>query len=186
MEMLIKDFKDFNISRFMSTSPPSDYSFDTMQEIKELERIPRNKRFVKEKDDIAGYFKKTAEAAGIDFYPEFVAEDLIEKTAPMIMKLKNHYDRPRPKVIAAKYGIKLNDIEMASMKTPSYPSGHSIQGILIGNVLATIYPLSAEQFIKAGKDISYSRNIARAHYKSDSKFGEAIGLELYKHLKQNQ
>ena len=72
----------------MSTSPPSDYSFDTMQEIKELERIPRNKRFVKEKDDIAGYFKKTAEAAGIDFYPEFVAEDLIEKTAPMIMKLK--------------------------------------------------------------------------------------------------
>ena len=55
--MLIKDFEDFNVSRFMSTSPPSDYSFDTMQEIKELERMPRNKRFVKEKDDIAGYFK---------------------------------------------------------------------------------------------------------------------------------
>ena len=50
--MLIKDFEDFNVSRFMSTSPPSDYSFDTMQEIKELERMPRNKRFVKEKDDI--------------------------------------------------------------------------------------------------------------------------------------
>jgi hypothetical protein len=49
-----------------------------------------------------------------------------------------------------------------------------------------MFPLSANEFLKAGKDISYSRNIARAHYKSDSKFGEAIGLELHKYLKQNQ
>jgi len=47
-----------------------------------------------------------------------------------------------------------------------------------------MFPLSAKQFIQAGKDISRSRNIARAHYDSDSKFGEVIGLELYKHLKQ--
>lgn len=183
--MLINNFDDFNISRFMSTNPPSDNSFDTMQEIKELKRIPRNKRFVKEKDDITSYFKKVGERVGVEFYPEVISEDLIEQTAPIIMKLKNHYNRPRPKVLAGKIGIKLNDIEMDSMKTPSYPSGHAIQGILIGNVLATMFPLSAEDFIKAGKDISYSRNIARAHYKSDSKFGEAIGLELYKHLKQN-
>ena len=168
----------------MSTNPPSDNSFDTMQEIKELVKMPSNKRFVKEKDDIESYFKKVAERSGIDFYPESIAENLIEKSAPIIMKLKNHYNRPRPKVLAKQMGIKLNDIEMDSMKTPSYPSGHSVQGILIGNVLATIFPLSALEFIKAGKDISYSRNIARAHYKSDSKFGEAIGLELYKHLKQ--
>ena len=178
------NFDDFNVSRFMSTSPPTDHSFDTIQEIKELASIPRNKRFVKEKDDIASYFKKVAKTAGIDFYPEHIAEELIAESAPIIMKLKNHYNRPRPKVLASKIGIKLNDIEMESMKTPSYPSGHSVQGILIGNVLATIFPFSAEQFVKAGKDISYSRNIARAHYKSDTKFGEAIGLELYKHLKQ--
>jgi len=186
MEMLVKGFKNFNISKFMSKNPPSDYSFDTSQEIKELVKIPLNKRFVEEKDDITSYFKKVADRAGISIYPEVISETLIEQTAPMIMKLKNHYDRPRPKVLAKKMGIKLNDIEMASMKTPSYPSGHSVQGILIGNVLATMFPLSAEEFIKAGKDISYSRNIAHAHYKSDSKFGEAIGLELYKYLKQNQ
>tara|TARA_R110001592_G_scaffold154219_2_gene383160 strand:+ start:546 stop:1097 length:552 start_codon:yes stop_codon:yes gene_type:complete len=183
--MLI-DFKNFNVSRFMSTNPPSDYSFDTSQEIKELSKIPLNKRFVEEKDDITSYFKKIGEREGIDFYPEVISEKLIELTAPMIMKLKNHYDRPRPKVLASKMGIKLNDIEMSSMKTPSYPSGHSVQGVLIGNVLATMFPLSANEFLKAGKDISYSRNIARAHYKSDSKFGEAIGLELHKYLKQNQ
>ena len=180
MEMLIEGFKNFNISKFMSTNPPSNYSFDTSQEIKELVKIPLNKRFVEEKDDIKSYFKKIGDRTGVEFYPESIAEELIEQTAPLIMKLKNHY-----KVLAKKMGIKLNDIEMASMKTPSYPSGHSVQGILIGNVLATMFPLSAEEFIKAGKDISYSRNIARAHYKSDSKFGEAVGLELYKYLKQN-
>ena len=185
MEMLIEGFKNFNISKFMSTNPPSDYSFDTSQEIKELVKIPLNKRFVEEKDDIKSYFKKIGDRTGVEFYPESIAEELIEQTTPLIMKLKNHYNRPRPKVLAKKMGIKLNDIEMASMKTPSYPSGHSVQGILIGNVLATMFPLSAEEFIKAGKDISYSRNIARAHYKSDSKFGEAVGLELYKYLKQN-
>tara|TARA_R110001592_G_scaffold194135_1_gene441560 strand:+ start:213 stop:785 length:573 start_codon:yes stop_codon:yes gene_type:complete len=185
MEMLMGGFKNFNISKFMSTNPPSNYSFDTSQEIKELVKIPLNKRFVEEKDDIKSYFKKIGDRLGVEFYPESIAEDLIEQSAPIIMKLKNHYNRPRPKVLAKKMGIKLNDIEMASMKTPSYPSGHSVQGILIGNILATMFPLSAEEFVKAGKDISYSRNIARAHYKSDSKFGEAIGLELYKHLKQN-
>ena len=33
---------------------------------------------------------------------------------------------------------------------------------------------AGRKFRKAGKDISYSRNVARAHYKSDSKFGEEI------------
>ena len=41
MEMLIGGFKNFNVSRFMSTNPPSDYSFDTSQEIKE--KLKRNK-----------------------------------------------------------------------------------------------------------------------------------------------
>ena len=44
-------FEDFNISRFKSQSPPSDNSFDTMMEIKELNRIPLNKKFVKEKEE---------------------------------------------------------------------------------------------------------------------------------------
>ena len=36
-----------------------------------------------------------------------------------------NFNRPRPKVLAKKMNIKMKDIEMASMKTPSYPSGSS-------------------------------------------------------------
>ena len=69
------------------------------------------------------------------------------------------------------------------MKTPSYPSGHSTQGILIGKVLADKFPKAAKQFIKAGKNISDSRRIAKAHYKSDSMMGEKLGEAMYQHIK---
>ena len=68
-------------------------------------------------------------------------------------------------------------------KTPSYPSGHSAQGVLVGEALADMYPKAAKKFRKAGKDISKSRNVARAHYKSDSKFGEDLGKTMFKHYK---
>ena len=70
------------------------------------------------------------------------------------------------------------------MKTPSYPSGHSTQGILISKILATKFPSAGQEFLKEGKDISYSRNIARAHYPSDSKQGELLGTKMYEYLKE--
>ena len=39
--------KKFNISKFKKQKPPSDHSFDTDQEIKELKKIPLKKDFVK-------------------------------------------------------------------------------------------------------------------------------------------
>ena len=110
----------------------------------------------------------------------------MNESDPIIMKLKKHFNRPRPKVLAKKMGVKMKDIELETMKTPSYPSGHSVQGYLIAMTLSDKYPKKRDKLMKTAKDISYSRNIARAHYRSDSKFGEAIGLELYKYLKQNQ
>ena len=69
------------------------------------------------------------------------------------------------------------------MKTPSYPSGHSVQGMLIGKVLSDKYPRSRKGFMATAKNISYSRRVARAHYKSDSKMGEELGNSMYKHIK---
>ena len=78
----------------------------------------------------------------------------------------------------------MKDIEMDSMKTPSYPSGHSAQGILIAKVLGDEYPEAKTAFAKTGKNISDSRKFARAHYISDSKAGEKLGQLLYKSLKK--
>ena len=176
-------FKDFNITPFKKMKPPSDNSFDTMQEIKALKKTPLNKKFVKDNDNIEAAFKKTAKEKNIKDYDTKVAAKLIKESAPVILKLKKHFDRPRPKAVAKKMNIKLKDIEMDSMKTPSYPSGHSAQGMLIGSVLKDKYPKAGSAFMKTAKNISDSRRVARAHYASDSKMGEQLGKSMYKHVK---
>ena len=176
-------FKGFNIDKFKNIKPPSDNSFETMQEVKQLGIIPMNKGNVKKYDNIEKTFADIAVKNNITAYDSGLVSDLIDKSAPIITKLKKHFNRPRPKVIAKRLGISMQDYEMNSMKTPSYPSGHSAQGVLIGKVLAKKYPQAAKQFIQAGNNISKSRNIAKAHYKSDSKIGEMLGNEMFEYIK---
>ena len=172
MEML----KDFSIKKYLNKKPPSDNSNTTKQEILELTKIPIRENFVKEMDD----GKKVME--------NIVGKDpliskLINESRPIIDKIKEHHDRPRPKVLAKKMGIKMQDIELKTMKTPSYPSGHSTQAYLMSLALSDKYPNKKNKLMKAARDISYSRRVAHAHYKSDSLFGEQIGKDMYNHIK---
>ena len=172
MELL----KDFPIQKYLDKKPPSDNSTTTKGEVKELNKLPIREKFIKEKDNI----KKSFE--GI-VGKEPLVQKLINESAPIIMKIKKHHNRPRPKVMARKIKTQMEDMEMASMKTPSYPSGHSVQGILIANALADKYPNKRSKLKKMGRDISYRRRAARAHYKSDSLFGEQIGKDMYNYIK---
>ena len=172
-------FKDFDISSFKKQKPPSDNSFDTDQEIKALKKIPLRKDFVKKYDDIEAAFAKTAKEQDVKDYDKKIATKLIKESAPVILELKKYHDRPRPYELDKK----LTAFKMKSMETPSYPSGHSVQGFLIGNYLSDKYPKSRKGFMATAKNISYSRRVARAHYKSDSKVGEELGNLMYKHIK---
>ena len=172
MELL----KEFKIQKYLDKKPPSDNSNTTKGEITELTKIPIREKFIKEKDDIKKSFESIV---GKDE----IIQKLINESAPIVMKIKKHHNRPRPKVIAKKIKTNMKDMEMASMKTASYPSGHSVQGILIANALADKYPNKRDKLKKMGRDISYSRRSARAHYKSDSLFGEQIGKDMYNYIK---
>ena len=172
MELL----KKFKIQKYLDKKPPSNNSNTTKGEITELTKIPIREKFVKEKDDIKKSFEKVV---GKDDN----IQKLINESAPIIMKIKKHHNRPRPKVIAKQIKTKMEDMEMASMKTPSYPSGHSAQGYLIGMFLSNKYPQKRDKLMKTARDISHSRRVARAHYKSDSLFGEQIGKDMYNEIK---
>ena len=172
-------FKDFDISSFKKMKPPSDNSFDTMQEVKLLKKTALNRKIVKDNDNIEAAFKKTAEEQGIKDYDKSIAKKLIKKSAPVILELKKHHNRKRPYELDKN----LKAIVLKSMQTPSYPSGHSVQGVLIAKVLSDKHPKAKSAFAKTGENISYSRRVARAHYKSDSKLGENIGNSMYKHIK---
>ena len=176
--------KDYDISVFKKEKPPGDFTFDTMQEIKSLRKIPLNKKFAEEFDNIPLAFKKTAEKENIQNYDENLSQILINESYPKLIELKEYFNRPRPKDIAKKMNIDLPNHELKSMNTASYPSGHSAQGILIGLFLSDKYPQSRGAFLQTAKNISDSRNIARAHYKSDSDLGKKIGASMYNHIKK--
>ena len=172
-------FKDFDISSFKKQKPPSNNSFDTAQEIKALKKIPLKKAFVKKYDNIEAAFKKTAEEQGVKDYDKNIAKKLIKASAPVILELKKYHNRKRPYELDKN----LKAVKMKSMNTPSYPSGHSAQGILIASVLKDKYG-KGKAFMQTAKNISDSRNMAHAHYKSDSVNGTKLGKQLYKHTKK--
>ena len=172
-------FKDFDISSFKKMKPPSDNGFDTDQEIKALKKIPLRKEFVKKYDDIESAFKETAEKNNIKDYDKNIAAKLIKESAPVILELKKYHNRKRPYELDKD----LKAVKMKSMNTPSYPSGHSAQAILIASALKDKYG-KGPAFLQTAKNISDSRNVARAHYKSDSVNGTKLGKQLYKHTKK--
>ena len=172
-------FKNFDIKPFKKKKPPLDSGYTTRTEINELKKIPLNKSFVKKNDNIEAAFKKTAEDNNIKDYDKNIAAKLIKDSAPVILELKKYHNRPRPYELDKN----LKSFKMKSMETASYPSGHSVQGILIAKVLGDKHPKAKSAFAKTGQNISYSRRVARAHYKSDSKMGEELGNSMYKHIK---
>lgn len=176
-------FDDFDYSNFKNMPPPSDNSLKTLSEIKEINNIPINKNFINKRDDIYGSFKEVADKKRITLDKDEV-NNLMGESAKVILKLKNYYNRPRPKVNAKNFGIELQNVDLPSMKTPSYPSGHSTQGILIGKYLSDKY--NDDEFIKVGNEISDSRNVAKAHYRSDSEMGKKLGDAMYKHIKNGK
>jgi hypothetical protein len=168
--------ENFNIESFKKEKPPKDTSLKTMSEISSIKKIPDNKKFVKVNDDVSKRFNEVVKDKDIDL--------LIKESVPHISKLKNYFNRPRPKDLAKAFGIKLKDVELKSMKTPSYPSGHSTQAYLISDYLKNKHPEKSKELDKVAKDICYSRNVAKAHYKSDSNFGKKLGLAMSKHIKE--
>ena len=172
--------KDFDYDKFKKMKPPKDNSLETFKEIQSINKLRQDKDFVKNHDDVYDNFVSVVGKEDSEQIKE-----LINDSRVIITKLKNYFNRPRPKKLAKNFGIKLEDIELDSMKTPSYPSCHSTQGYLVAEVLKNKYPNKSKQLDKKAKDISDSRNIARAHYKSDSEMGKKLGLDMAKHLKGN-
>ena len=125
-------------------------------------------------------FKDYAETYGIEV--DFTRiKSLMEQTQPILLALKGFYNRPRPSVLAKKLGLSMTFFPLKTSKTPSYPSGHATQGHLVSLLVADELPLEHRRnVLKIGKRIGESRQIAGAHYPSDTAFGIELGDEFYR------
>ena len=162
---------------------PENDSKTTLKEVKYLASLKTNKEYVKERDDVLSSFKPLIETSDANISINEI-EKIIKQSVKYIFELKYKYNRPRPYQIAEFYDIDLNGTELDSMKTPSYPSGHAIQGYLIGKVLAEKDKTNAELYLSMGEQVADSRISAKAHYPSDKEYGKKVADVLYLGLKR--
>ena len=158
--------------------PPENSSATALDEIKYIKYLEINKDFIKEHDNIKKVFKKTLAELELPYIQEEM-DNLVKESGKFIIELKYKYNRPRPFQLAEFYGIELNGIDLDSMRTPSYPSGHAVQGYLLSKYYSDKYPEYAKEFKTLGENIAQSRVIAKAHYPSDKNFGKTVAEYLY-------
>ncbi len=172
---------------YIAKTPPHDNgSKETLKELHWL--LDYNDRvidrdMVKEGDEVIDVFETYCKEKDLNYDRKYYKQILKESRKP-ILELKYHYNRPRPYQLAEFYNIEdFKRHELDSAKTPSYPSGHSIQGYMMGCILGHKYPRHYQNFMNLGAFVSESRLMARAHFPSDVDFGEKIGILIFNSIK---
>ena len=169
------------------TPPPPNDSQKTKSEVHYLlaynDGVIDNE-MVQAYDDVVKSFMPVVEKNGLQVSSDELQE-ILNETSKFTLQLKYKFNRPRPYQIAEHYEIedfKRHNLDTA--KSPSYPSGHALQGRLIALYLSDKDPENKNEYMMIGHNISESRIMARAHFPSDRKYGDMLGDELYKVMKK--
>jgi len=178
------DFEHINLEDWQQYPFPKNSSKDTEREIRylislgqfrtewEYEMVEYDIRTIKP-------FQDYLEEYGIEVDFDRI-KDLRGQSDPIILSLKRHYNRPRPKALAKELGLPLDNFPLKTAGTPSYPSGHATQGRLVSLLVADQVPLEHKKnILDIGSRIGQSRQIAGAHYPSDTAFGIRLANHLY-------
>ena len=167
------------------TPPPANDSNETRTELFKLLAYNDgviDRDMVEKYDDMIKPFMELVEKHNVDVTKDDL-QQIIDEGAKFTLKIKYKYNRPRPYQIAEHYGIEdFKRHKLDTAKTPSYPSGHALQGRLIGLILTDKDPKHQNQYMAVSQKISDSRIMARAHYESDKEYGEKLADELYEQM----
>ena len=181
MEKPTGEFSLFKTEEYFNQPPPKNSSTETVQELFELDKMHLDVQFVIDADNIPQYFLTRTSDLNLGIKLGDFIKAVVDKTAPIILKIKYHYNRPRPVQVAKLHGLKFHDQPLKSAKTPSYPSGHTTQAYLLAYMLSDIYNKHTDRFFEIAEEISKSRNIARQHFLSDSEFGKKIAKDMWRY-----
>jgi acid phosphatase (class A) len=168
--------------RLFEIPPPANSSTETERELLKLVNILKNL------SDVTLEFCKQAEKDHVKLFIEYLnrhgindinKDDLnivLNELEPLLIRLKEHYNRPRPYQLANYYGLDIYvPIDAYMALTPAYPSGHSFEGYILGEILSAKYPEHAVGLLKLGKNVGLSRIATGVHYPSDHEFGRYLG-----------
>jgi len=144
---------------------------------------PKNEDFLK---TYMAYDRNLTQSLNVIFLEEGIdVKDLVKQivldTESLIYKIKFYYQRPRPFQLAEYYKLKLFPYKSFTAHTPSFPSGHTIQAIVILTVIGNKYPNKFNFCMELIEDIALSRVYLGVHYPSDNDASKIIADEILKH-----
>ncbi len=155
-------------------------SLEAAQELREIQLAQKDAPDWHEGDyaekldkDFLGIFEEYASENDLTIDIDFIKRTL-EDIDRFILSIKGFYGRPRPYQINKYHGIDIELYDSKTAKTPSYPSGHALQGRLIYRILEKDNPSHSENLKRISDQISYARILRGVHFPSDNDFGHEI------------
>ena len=99
---------------------------------------------------------------------------------PLTFYLKDKFNRPRPYQLAKELGLELHPITATDANSAAYPSGHTMDFLIILYHFGKMKPELAEELDEFYHDIKRVRELSGLHYPSDRKVSEYIFKQLVK------
>ena len=178
------DYKDLNVSE-----PTENTSSKTREELKSMQglmkgRTPEIEKSVKDHDDKVAYAVEQVLKKNNLKYEVSTINKLAEVGSGIVRYYKNKFQRVRPYNLSEALDMKLDhmSLDSDSMKTPSYPSGHSLQSRLVAMYYAEKYPEHKEKFMMAADECGEGRVYAGWHFMSDHYAAVKLAKQVYPNI----
>jgi hypothetical protein len=126
------------------------------------------------------FFEKVARDLGMEGLTEEIIEGWCKDVDPIIFYLKNKFNRPRPYQLAYHLGINLYPIISTDANSAAYPSGHTMDFLVILFRFSKLRPDLVDKFDEIYQRVENVRQLSGVHYPSDKKVSEILFSKLVK------
>jgi hypothetical protein len=185
--MLSEALKAGIISDIVENYPfPPNSSKKTKGELEYLKQITdsateEDKKFCNLMEDHHyKFFEKVAIDLGMEGLTEEIIEGWCKDVDPIIFYLKNKFNRPRPYQLAYHLGIDLYPIISTDANSAAYPSGHTMDFLVILFRFSKLRPDLVDKFDEIYQKVENVRQLSGVHYPSDKKVSEILFSKLVK------
>jgi acid phosphatase (class A) len=125
------------------------------------------------------FFEIVGKKLGLDVTEKEI-EDWCSDIDPVLFYLKDKFNRPRPYQLAKELGLELYPITATDASSAAYPSGHTLDFLVILYHFGKMKPEAADEIDDFYHQIKRVRELSGLHYPSDRKVSEYLFKQLIK------